>query len=68
MNKTLIFLESYTKRKTIKSFLNNDYEVFATGGHLMELEKKGYLNLGVDLEKFNPYYKTLPQKKKDTEF
>lgn len=34
MKKSLIFLESSTKKITIKSFLGNDYEIFATGGHL----------------------------------
>ncbi|CAI2198089.1 18298_t:CDS:1, partial [Funneliformis geosporum] len=56
MTKYLIFLESYTKQKTIKTFLGNEYEVFATGGHLTELAKQGYLNLGVDLQKFTPHY------------
>lgn len=68
MAKFLVFLESYTKQKTIKNFLGDDYEIFATGGHLMELEKKGYLNLGVDLKKFTPCYEIIPKKKKDTVF
>ncbi|CAJ0641751.1 13049_t:CDS:2 [Entrophospora sp. SA101] len=40
MTKYLIFLESFTKQKTIKTFLGNDYEIFATSGHLMELAKR----------------------------
>lgn len=68
MAKYLIFLESYTKQKTIKTFLGNEYEVFATGGHLTELAKKGYLNLGVDLQKFTPQYVPLLAKNKNVEF
>lgn len=67
MAKYLIFLESYTKQKTIKTFLGNDYEIFATGGHLMELARKGYYNLGVDLVKFTPMYDPLPDKSKNVE-
>ncbi|RHZ36021.1 type I DNA topoisomerase [endosymbiont GvMRE of Glomus versiforme] len=68
MAKYLIFLESFTKQKTIKTFLGNDYEVFATSGHLMELAKRGYYNLGVDLTKFTPYYDPLPEKNKNIKF
>ncbi|KLL02699.1 MAG: DNA topoisomerase, partial [Mycoplasmataceae bacterium RV_VA103A] len=68
MTKYLIFLESYTKQKTIKTFLGNEYEIFATSGHLTELAKRGYLNLGVDLEKFVPQYDPLPEKNKNVEF
>jgi len=56
MNKSLIFLESSTKKKTISNFLGSDYVIFATGGHLRELSKSGYYNLGVDLESFVPSY------------
>lgn len=68
MAKYLIFLESYTKQKTIKTFLGNEYEIFATGGHLTELAKRGYLNLGVDLQKFIPQYDPLPEKNKNVNF
>ena len=68
MAKYLIFLESYTKKKTIKFFLGNEYEIFATSGHLTELAKKGYLNLGVDLQNFIPRYDPLPEKNKNVEF
>ncbi|CAJ0747036.1 12940_t:CDS:2 [Entrophospora sp. SA101] len=55
MAKYLIFLESFTKQETIKTFLGNDYEIFATSGHLTELKKDGYNNLGLgkDLKKFD---------------
>jgi len=68
MKKSLIFLESSTKKITIKSFLGNDYEIFATGGHLWELKKTGVYNLGVDLEKFTPEYEIIEGKKKFISF
>ncbi|KLL04284.1 MAG: DNA topoisomerase [Mycoplasmataceae bacterium CE_OT135] len=72
MVKYLIFLESFTKQKTIKTFLGNDYEIFATSGHLTELKKDGYNNLGLgkDLKEFDftPRYGLLPEKKKKVEF
>lgn len=68
MNKHLIFLESFTKRKTIKNFLPNNYEIFATGGHLTEIEKSGFYNLGVDLVKFVPQYRLLPEKIKNVKY
>ncbi|MCE8164158.1 MAG: type I DNA topoisomerase [Candidatus Moeniiplasma glomeromycotorum] len=63
MKKGLIFLESATKKKTIQSFLGEEYMIFATGGHLWELRKTGVYNLGVDLENFTPLYETIPEKK-----
>ncbi|KLL01557.1 MAG: DNA topoisomerase I [Mycoplasmataceae bacterium RC_NB112A] len=64
MKKYLIFLESATKKKTIQSFLGNEYVIFATSGHLWELKKTGLYNLGVDLEKnFIPLYEIIPDKK-----
>ena len=63
MKKGLIFLESATKKKTIQSFLGEEYVIFATGGHLWELKKTGVYNLGVDLEKFTPSYEIISEKK-----
>jgi len=63
MNKNLIFLESATKKRTIESFLGNNYIIFATSGHLWELKKCGVYNLGVDLKNFNPTYEIIPEKK-----
>ncbi|CAG8797502.1 6586_t:CDS:2, partial [Gigaspora margarita] len=68
MNKSVVFLESAIKKKTIETFLGKDYVIFATGGHLTELVKKGYYNLGVDLEKFTPTYEIIPEKKKLIDF
>lgn len=61
--KTLIFLESSTKRATVKSFLGSDYDIFATGGHLLELENSGDYNIGVNLQTFKPRYVTIERKK-----
>ena len=70
--KYLIFLESFTKKKTIESFLQGDkeksYQIFATGGHLTELAKVGYNNLGLGISEkdldFIPRQTLLPEKKK----
>jgi len=62
MNKSLIFLESATKKKTIQSFLGENYVIFATSGHLQELKKSGIYNLGVSLENFEPTYEVVPGK------
>ena len=64
MKKSLIFLESSTKKKTIQSFLGEDYTIFATSGHLWELKKSGVYNLGVDLDNFKPTYEIIPEKQK----
>jgi DNA topoisomerase-1 len=63
MNKSIIFLESATKKKTISSFLGGKYLIFATGGHLTELVNQGYYNLGINLSNFEPTYKTILGKK-----
>jgi DNA topoisomerase-1 len=62
MKKSLIFLESATKKKTIQSFLGEEYVIFATSGHLRELKKSGMYNLGVDLQNFHPTYKIIEGK------
>ena len=62
MYKSLIFLESSVKRKTIQSFLGDNYVIFATSGHLQELKKSGMYNLGVNLENFEPTYEVIPGK------
>ena len=64
MNKNLIFLESATKKRTIESILGSSYVIFATSGHLWDLKKTGFYNLGVDLVNFTPTYEVIPEKKK----
>jgi DNA topoisomerase-1 len=66
--KILIFLESNTKKITIKSFLGSDYTIFATGGHLLDLVKNGPYNLGVDLQNFKPSYEVIDRKKSLVKF
>lgn len=50
----LVIVESPTKVHTIKSFLDKDYEVIASMGHLRDLPKS---KIGVDIENnFSPQY------------
>lgn len=60
--KKIILVESPTKVKTIKKFVDNQYEVFATKGHIIDLPKS---KLGVDIENnFEPTYIVLRDKMK----
>lgn len=49
----LIILESPVKVKTFKKYLNDDYVVIGTAGHIMDLNKK---ELSINLENFEPIY------------
>ncbi len=61
MPKGLIIVESPAKAHTISKFLNNEYIVKASMGHVRDLPKK---DLGVDVEKdFSPHYVTENTKK-----
>lgn len=61
MAKPLIIVESPAKAKTIGKFLNNQFTVKASMGHIRDLPKK---ELGVDVEKdFKPKYVNDPTKK-----
>ncbi|HBU00504.1 MAG TPA: type I DNA topoisomerase [Thermotoga naphthophila] len=63
--KKYIVVESPAKAKTIKSILGNEYEVFASMGHIIDLPKNKF---GVDLEKdFEPEFVVIKGKEKVVE-
>jgi DNA topoisomerase-1 len=76
MAKTLVIVESPAKARTIKRFLNDDFEVQASYGHVRdlpesadeipdEIRKKKWGRLGVDTENgFKPYYVVPTDKRK----
>ncbi len=58
----LLIVESPTKARTIKKFLDKDYETVSCYGHIRDLPEK---KLGVDLQNnFEPHYVILPKAKK----
>lgn len=58
----LVVVESSAKAKTIGKFLGRDYRVFASGGHVRDLPRRG---LAVDLENgFRPSFEVVPDRKK----
>ncbi|MBI4363466.1 MAG: type I DNA topoisomerase [Candidatus Doudnabacteria bacterium] len=62
MNKSLVIVESPTKAKTISRFLNNQYEVQASFGHIRDLPTS---KMGVDIaHDFEPSYVIPPKSKK----
>ncbi len=62
MPKNLVIVESPTKSKTLKKFLGRNYDVLASGGHIMDLPVS---KLGVDIEnKFKPEFITIKGKAK----
>ena len=61
MAKSLIIVESPTKKKTLEGFLGSNYTVMGSKGHVRDLPKSG---LAVDLEHdFAPSYELLPDRK-----
>ena len=57
----LVVIEGPGKRATIKKYLGNEYEIFATKGHVRDLPVHGF---GVDLNNdFAPKYEIMPDKK-----
>ncbi len=58
--KKLIVVESPTKVKTLNRFLNNEYKIIASVGHIRDLPKK---ELGINIEdNFSLMYETIPGK------
>ncbi|MFO7840895.1 MAG: type I DNA topoisomerase, partial [Fidelibacterota bacterium] len=61
MAESCIIVESPSKAKTIKKYLDNNYNILATVGHIRDLPKK---ELGIDTDNnFEPKYVALPGKK-----
>ena len=48
--KNLVIVESPTKAKTIEKFLNSDYRVLSSQGHIRDIEGSGKNSVGVDFE------------------
>ncbi|MCZ2224469.1 MAG: type I DNA topoisomerase [Chitinophagales bacterium] len=47
----LVLCESPVKKEKIQEYLGKDYLVIATKGHMTELSKQGYFNLGINIDK-----------------
>ena len=61
-NKNLIIVESPSKIKTLQKFLDKDYQIEASVGHIRDLPKS---DLGIDLENsFSPTYVVSDRSKK----
>lgn len=57
----LIVIEAPAKRETLKKYLGNGYEVFATKGHIRDLPAKSF---AIDLNNnYQPHYEINPDKK-----
>ena len=62
MYKNLIIVESPAKAKTIQKFIDNQYEVVSSKGHVRDLPQK---EIGIDISGgFIPQYEVIPDKKK----
>jgi len=62
MSKPLVIVESPAKAKTIGKYLDNNYNVVASVGHIRDLPKK---KLGIDVENgFKPEYVNMKDKAK----
>ena len=62
MYKNLIIVESPAKAKTIQKFIDNQYEVVSSKGHVRDLPQK---EMGIDISGgFAPQYEVIPEKKK----
>ncbi len=57
----LVVIEAPAKRETLKKYLGNGYEVFATKGHIRDLPAKSF---SIDLNNnYEPHYEINPDKK-----
>ena len=57
----LVIIEAPAKRETLKKYLGQGYEVFATKGHIRDLPVKTY---GIDIKNnFEPKYEIMPDKR-----
>ena len=60
-NLKLVIIESPFKRESLKKYLGNEYEVFATKGHIRDLPTKSF---AIDIKNnFQPKYEIVPDKK-----
>lgn len=55
----LVIIEGPGKRETLKKYLGQGYEVFATKGHVRDLPAKDF---GVDLRTIVPKYEIMEDK------
>ena len=63
MKKILIIVESPTKAKKISEYLGDKYTVLASYGHICNLAKNGYYNIGINInDNFTPKYILMPDK------
>lgn len=61
--KKLLIVESPNKINSIKKYLNDDYIVKASYGHITDLGKGGHFGIGVDIENnFKPKYVLIDEK------
>ena len=61
MSKNLIIVESPAKAKTIQKFIDKNYTVISSKGHVRDLPSKG---MGIDIaHDFEPQYEVLDDKK-----
>ena len=65
MGKKLVIVESPSKSKTIEKYLEANYKVVSSKGHIRDLSTSGKYGFGVDIEnKFSPTYEPIKGKKK----
>ncbi|HIT62313.1 MAG TPA: type I DNA topoisomerase [Candidatus Caccovivens faecavium] len=61
MHLKLVVIEAPAKRETLKKYLGQGYEVFATKGHIRDLPVKSF---AIDINNnFEPHYENKPDKK-----